>query len=194
VDRTRGAAYGSRVRRTATSALVLIVTAAVSGLALALIACGAKAADPNGDASADSAGSGLDAAADASADACEASSPLCPVLVAGGMPACNLAQAEQGICALAEAGSVSPTCSALSCGGGFRTVRCTVYDETTNYYYDPSGAFFAELSYGSGVQGIPYSGPCTFDAEALVCDLMVDAGCASGGQALDSGSPESSAD
>jgi len=186
-------------------------TLAVFGLALALIACGAKAADTTGDASADSASStsgsegGLDAAADmnpdASADACEASSPPCPVLVAGGMPACTFAQAEPGICALVEAGSVNPTCSALSCGGGFHTVKCFDYDVDTIYYYDPSGAFFAVLSYGSGVQGTPYSGPCTFNAAAesiasgaTACNLIVDAGCAGGGQALDSGSPESSAD
>src|ERR1017187_5306037 len=148
-------------------------TLAVFGLALALIACGAKAAP------------------DASADACVASSPQsCPSYVAGGMPACTWAQAEQGICALVEAGSGGPRCSASSCGGGFNAVTCTIYDQSTMYYYDPSGAFFADLSFGSGVQGIPYSGPCTFNWSALVCDLIVDAGCASGGQALDSGSAD----
>ena len=46
-------------------------TLAVFGLALALIACGVKAADTTGDASADSAGSGFDAAADMNPDASE---------------------------------------------------------------------------------------------------------------------------
>ncbi len=152
-------------------------TLAVSGLALALLACGGTAADTT----------------DASADACEASSPACPEL-AGGMPAwCTFAQAEQGICEFAEAGNISPLCSALSCGGGFHALQCFHDDVDTMYFYDPSGAFFAAESNGSGVQGPVYSGPCAFDAAALICN-QIDAGCASGSLALDSGSPESAAD
>jgi len=81
----------------------------------------------------------------------------------------------------------------LSCGGGFHALSCFHYDVNTTYFYDPSGTFFAEEISGTGVQFPVHSGPCTFDAAALICN-EIDAGCASGSQALDSGSPESAAD
>jgi hypothetical protein len=151
-------------------------TLLIFGLALALLACGGKAADTT----------------DASADGCEASSPTCPVFVVGTPALCTFAQAEQSVCELIETGNISPFCSALSCEGGFHALQCFHYDVDTMYFYDPSGAFFAAESYGVGVQSSTYSGPCSFDA-GLVCN-QIDAGCASGSQALDSGSPESAAD
>jgi hypothetical protein len=60
------------------------------------------------------------------------------------------------------------------------------------YYYDPSGALVAAEYYGSGNQGLTYSGACS--VEAGVCSQVVDAGCASGSEDLDSGSAESAAD
>lgn len=135
---------------------------------------------------------------DASADACEASSPRCPLF--GSVSACTYAQAEQGICGQIAAGCAGhgePTCWASSCTGGFNTVTCINTDQVYTYYYDPSGAIIAEVDGNTSSSGTSYFGPCSFNAAALVCTApyTFDAGCACGdGQALDGGSPDSSAD
>jgi hypothetical protein len=116
-------------------------------------------------------------ASDAGPDAadCLSSLPPCPVFVAGGVAACSLGQAEQGVCGLGEAGAVSPSCSLLSCEGGVSEIACS---DNTAYYYDPSGAFFAESIGDGGIQGRLDSGICNFKP---VCSVPVDAGCAGGG-------------
>ena len=119
---------------------------------------------------------GLDAAdAAPPADACVSSLPPCPVFVAGGVAACNLGQAEQGVCGLGEAGTGRPSCSLLPCEGGISEIACS---DNTAYYYDPSGAFFAESIRDGGIQGRLDSGICNFNP---VCGVPVDAGCAGGG-------------
>ncbi|HEX8790396.1 MAG TPA: hypothetical protein VF765_05545 [Polyangiaceae bacterium] len=67
-------------------------------------------------------------------------------------------------------------------------------DDTITYdYYAPSGALFAEIDDSNGT--FFRYGPCSFNAAALACNRIVDAGCASGdGQAPDGGSPDSAAD
>ena len=65
------------------------------------------------------------------------------------------------------------SCSVLACAGGLGAVTCA---DGTNYYYDPSGAFFAESGEG-GVVGRLDSGICSFDPAAIACSLSADAGC-----------------
>lgn len=162
----------------------------IAMLVVAAGACGAAACS-----SSSSSEGRLDAGADmtpeAAVDACVNSSPPngCPVFVSGGSRACTWAQAEQSYCADAGTGR---WCSANSCGDGINAITCAAGDSVSTYYYDPSGAFVAELDRTQG--GEWHYGPCSFNFEA--CNGIVDAGCASGdaGHALDSGSADSSAD
>jgi hypothetical protein len=126
---------------------------------------------------------------DAAGDACEASSPPCPFIF-NGVQACTWAQAEQEFCEFRWDAGLGVYCSESSCAGGINSLTCMVTDQIWTYYYDPSGAFLATAQSSNGTPF--YSGPCTFNPDTVVCTFNLDAGCAGG--ALDSGSPESSAD
>jgi hypothetical protein len=173
--------------------LATLAVLVAAGGACGAAACSSSSSEGRLDAAADMTPA-ADVNPDAAADACEASSPPGCAGV-GSVRACTWAQAEQGACEVAaDAGGTDFRCWESSCAGGINLLTCTLFDSTVSYYYDPSGAFFAQAG-GTNGGPITYFGPCTFNPEAVACNLIVDAGCASGdGQAPDSGSPESSAD
>lgn len=117
---------------------------------------------------------------EAAADSCvDSSPPNYPYTWAAG---------EQLVCASPP----DTACSASSCAGGINMIRCMMNDTVWTYYYEPSGAVFAETESEPG--GYWRYGHCSFNPDAVVCNGSVDAGCGSGdGQALDSG-PDSFAD